>query len=286
MSEFGAALARCRRARGWTQRDLVGQLAGQFSRSSVAGVESGREQPSPRMWSALAQVLPEAVEELRPLYEAARQALLERAMAPRSRRVEADVAAPALTEICGPFAMEKLTLAYIFRESRAPEEIIESRRVRALRAGADNFVLKITHTGSVDFRVAPEVLWGGHIADEYERTAEGRSVHVSRVVFDHPLRRGEAHEFALRHWVERDPEPATEVMGEMAIPTQAAAIYLHFLGPVKPVQAWRYGPFADELLAPGEPTERNVIPISAIGDATATFITPPVGACFGIAWTW
>jgi transcriptional regulator with XRE-family HTH domain len=83
VSEFGARLARHRQQRGWTQRQMAGHLGVGLSRSTLAGVEAGRDYPSQRLWAAVTAVMPEAVDELRPLFEQARKELQDRALAPR-----------------------------------------------------------------------------------------------------------------------------------------------------------------------------------------------------------
>ena len=117
MSEFGAALGRLRSEAGLRQQDVSDRLAGNFARSTLANVESGRERPSARLWKALQDAFPEWTEQLAPTFEAG-----------RAPGVPAAADDSFLAEVGVPFAIEEVSYVYTWRDHRAPEEIIEVRR--------------------------------------------------------------------------------------------------------------------------------------------------------------
>jgi transcriptional regulator with XRE-family HTH domain len=120
VSDFGDALRRVRAAHGLRQRDLVHELDGQFARSTLANVESGREPPSPRLMALLLERFPQHGDELGPLYEASRVALSARLLS-REPSLTADHSDTASMRLGGPFVIEQYNLVYVFRESRSPE---------------------------------------------------------------------------------------------------------------------------------------------------------------------
>lgn len=273
LSEFGRRMRALRLAAGWRQDDLVDRLGGLFARSTLANVESGREVPSARLWDTIEQRLPEWIDELQPH-------LVKRALPARS-----SVGGSARPLLGVPFVVELLRLIYVFRESRSPEEIIEVRRVRATTSPADGYGLKLSHTGHAGFRVDEEVLWGGDLVDAARHDASGKTVYLRRLAFGRKLRRGQSHEFALRSWVNRDPEPSTEIQVEMTIPCEVIAIDVHFLGRDVPA-SWRFGPIADETLVPDDHDDQSWALSCDSRRASAVFEASQPGAIHGLQWQW
>lgn len=278
--EFGQHLRDLRLARGWRQSDLVTALGGRLARSTIANVEAGREAPSERLWAALTDHAPDLAELLFPEYQAARAAVAGRTSGPRRR-----TALKQAFGLGGEVVVEHLSLVYVFRESLAPEEILEVRRVRALRQGADRFGFKLGSNATDGFEVESEALWGGQLVEECLQ-GEKQTVYLRDVRFDRPLRRGEVHEFAIRTWVQRDPEPSSEVTFRFTVPAESVSVQLNFYGSKRPTQAWSFGPLADDLQVTRTPDPSRDLEIGETGTVAARFSTPGAGMTYGIAWSW
>jgi hypothetical protein len=276
-------------SRGWRQQDLAEHLDGAFARSTLANVEAGREAPSQRLWAALQAAVPDAIQELEPLYTRCRDAL-DRKPQHASDLDPLDAGSGANKSnhhLGGPFVIERLRYVYIFRESPSPEEVIETRRLRATRSGADGFGLKDSTIQSGAFRAEAEALWGGAIASEELLATDNRTVYLRRFDFGRKLRRGQVHEFALRSWIERDPNPGTQVIFELTLPADAVTIHLNFLGRSQPRSVGRIGPLADELYSEQEQQPAyEPIPAHAPGRWEADFVKPQLGLTYGLAWQW
>lgn len=282
MSDFGTCLRTLRLARGWRQQDLVEALEGGIARSTLANVESGREPPTPRLWLLLETHLPDWTPSLTECYRAAREAV------DRSRRdAHPSGESPGGGHVLGgPFVVEQFQLALVFRHSRSPEEVIEVRRVRATRSGADAYGLKFERVHQEGFRAETEALWGGSLESDEVVDVDGRTLHLRRVRFSRTLRRGQTHEFALRSWVQQDPEPGTYVNVAFPIPASAVALHLNFLGPEKPHECWHYGPLADEALLPEQAPLDTLLTPSPGGTVSHHLTGLEPGASYGIAWRW
>ena len=273
MSIFGENLKNLRLAAGLRQEDLVKQLDGVVARSTLASVESGRERPSPRLWSALERALPEWAAQLQPEYRVARG---ESDAAPNG---DLRWANPA-----GPFTLDGARYVYTWRDHRAPEEIIEVRQVRALQDGADAYVLKLD-TDGIDSELDAEALWGGRTDQSLVRHEDGRTLVMHRFVLDRPLRRGETTSFALRSWITKECDPPSVVTLTYTIPIREAALHLNFLGP-RPSSVWRFGPLADDALARDpDVAARGRVPENG-RQASAYFRKPSLNTHYGMAWEW
>lgn len=268
--DFGAELRRLRTTAGMRQTDLVDTLHGVIARSTLANVESGRELPSPRLWSAIQGDLPRWVEPLHAHYESA-------------RRPQPSVDNPLAT-LAGPFSLVEARYVYTFREHHAPEEIIEVRQVRALKDGADGYVLRMDTDGPGS-ELDLETLWGGTIEQSVVTHDPAQTVFLHRLVFDRPLRKGETHSFALRSWITQEDKPPTWVDIRYTIPIGAASIHLNFLGPA-PHRVWRFGPLAGAIMATGPELAHGQEIRLHRGAATARFPRPDLNAEYGIAWAW
>lgn len=285
MGSFGNALRRLRSERGWRQQDLADALDGRLGRSTIANLETDRERPTPRVMSLLSEVAPEWTSALQPHYETSRSR-------PRPGRVrpQADEAPDASDRprhlLAGPFVIEQLQLIYVFRHSRSPEEIIEVRSVRATTSGADGYGLKLEQTRADGFRVEEEPLWGGHLVDSEHLDRTGHTVYLRRMDFERTLRKGQVHDFAVRSWIERDPEPDTVVQARFSIPCKELAIHLNFRGPDLPRQAWAFGPIPDDALVPQRAADGEPLEIT-IGGTVSKYYSPVDAANeYGIAWAW
>ena len=275
MSEFGAALRRLRTEAGLRQQDVSDRLAGNFARSTLANVESGRERPSARLWKALQEAFPGWTDLLAPTFESGR--------APSGGPAAAEDS--FLAEVGGPFAIEEVSYVYTWRDHRAPEEIIEVRRVRALRDGAATYGLRF-NSDSESFEMETEALWGGYLDSALHLSRAGNSLYLSRFGFDRTLQRGERHSFAVRSWVARDDEPDHSIVISFTLPVARATIHLNYLGPVAPVSFWSYGPLADELLIPDSPVGGAPLRPLPNRSVTATFPHPVRGSKYGLSWAW
>jgi hypothetical protein len=182
--------------------------------------------------------------------------------------------------------VERLQLTYVFRHSRSPEEIIEVRTVRAAKTGATGYGLKLEQTAMEGFRVDEEPLWGGHLVDTEHIDQSGHTIYLRRMEFGRTLRKGQTHEFAVRSWVETDPQPDTVVQVNFSIPCRELAIHLNFRGPDLPKQAWAFRPIADDSLVPQQAKGGETLPITAGGTISKHFTTIDSANQYGIAWTW
>ena len=275
---FGALLRRLRKQAEWRQLDLADHLG--LGRSTIANLESGRERPGATVWQAIQERLPDWAHELERAYGEARRAPVN-APTKASKRDQ-----PFVPFKGGPFTIESVKYVYLFEESRSPGEILEVRRVRAAEQGADCYGLLLTHTGSTGFQVDQQALWGGSLHDSTHETEEGRTLLWRRFDFDRRLRIGQRHEFALRTWVEQDPDPQTNIGFDLSIPAREVSIHLGFHGSVRPKRAWAYGPLTDAE-ADDPPAEgRKKLRVAPDGSVVARFRKPEVGPTYGLVWEW
>lgn len=271
MSDFGPELRRLRLEASLRQVDLVDELGHVIARSTLAGIESGRELPSLRLWSALRERRPEWVATLQPAFDNARSS-------------SSTPAAGSLSSLAGPFSLVEARYIYTFRQYRSPDEIIEVRRVRALKDGADAYVLRMNTDGEGS-ELDAEVLWGGTIAQNAVRHTPGQTMFLHRLVFDHPLRKGEVYSFGLRSWISKEDDPPTWVDLRYTIPIAEASLHLNFLG-TRPRKAWRFGPVADPRLA-NEPGVAAAGQLEFRGGCVSTYFpNPSLHAEYGVAWDW
>lgn len=277
MTEFGVRLRELRVAAGLRQADLAAALVDGVARSTIANIEAGRQRPSPRFWSLLCQHLPPWESELAAAYAQVRES-----EADISRSAGAD---PAAAPLGGPFVLERLVMIYTFRHSRAPEEIVELRRVRALANGADSYGLKLVQSESANFAVEEEALFGGHFAHVEHHRVEQRTVYLRTFRFPRPLRRGQRHEFAVRSWVSQDDNPGTSVELSFTMPVAEVRLHLNFFGPDRPAAVWRFGPLADSDLVPAEPFGPDLVDLQA-GGALLHLESPQIGSVYGLSWRW
>ena len=272
-TKFGETLKALRVGEGMRQADVAMVLG--MARSTLANVETGRWAPSERLWVALCEGMPHWVDQLIPAYEAARTSV-------QVRRADGDVDNPFLG---GPFDLLSVSYAYLFEESRSPHEIVEVRRVRARKSGAKAYGLRLAHTSTPGFLIDQQALWGGAITRSVHASDTDGTVQWTKVDFGKSLRAGQRHEFAIRTWVERDPDPQTEVCFEMTLPVRQASIHLAFNGTVQPSQVWCYGPLPDDSLIPTSPGGQR--PMKMLHGTTSLTVTAPeVGQTYGVAWNW
>ena len=244
-ADFGQALRAARRAADLTQADLVRHLDRAFARSTLANIETGRERPSQRLLTVLVDHFPEWEGLLTPAFERSRRqpATTDRRRATRCSRSRRRVR----NVLGGPYQLEHLQIAYVFRHSHAPEEIIETRRIRATSTGGDGFGMRLK-AQSEGFESEDEILWGGRLDMSSRHVEDGHAIYLQRVDFGKTLRRGEVHEFAVRHWVERDPVPDPEALFSLTLPADEVSLHMRFLGPSRPRRIFRVGPLADHCL--------------------------------------
>jgi hypothetical protein len=182
--------------------------------------------------------------------------------------------------------MERLTLVYTFRHGRSPEEILELRRVRATRGRASSYGLKLVHSASEAFRVDEEVVFGGRLAATERHSSGGRTIYLRSLEFDRSLRRGQRHEFAVRSWVETDPDPDNSIHVELTLPLEELALHVNFRGPSRPESVWTYGPIADAQLAPATASGAQTASINDSGAVSMYVSQPEVGPIYGLTWDW
>lgn len=273
---FGEALRDLRRDAGLTQEKLVEHVGRAFARSTVANIETGRERPSERFFQIIGEHFPEWQDRLRAPYERCRQLpeTVGRPAPGRGRR-----------ELGGPYVIEHLHLVYVFRHSRAPEEIIATRRVRALESGCDGFGLKFQAESS-EFVTEDEVLWGGRLQSSARYQNDGRTTYLQRVDFGKILQRGETHDFAVRRWVERDPDPDREALFCLSLPAVEVSMHIKFHGPERPRRISRVGPLADHCLVREPESSRAAVPVAPGAEVSEYFSAPELGSLYGVTWDW
>jgi transcriptional regulator with XRE-family HTH domain len=283
MVSFGEQLRLLRERRGLRQTDLVASLSGQFARSTIANVEAGREPPSPRLWRALSEAFPEDVEVMTDSYLHARSRL----GSSRNTHLANPDSRPDDLRWEGPFVIERRDVTAVFRESRAPEEVLQVVTLRARLAGVSSFVTKMWSTRHEGFRVSPEVLWGGALVQQEQIDRDGHTFVMEQVDFGRELERGETHSFAVRSWVERAPMPDTGLDVSPAHPTMVIAVHVAFMSQT-PASVWAYGPIADESLSPSSASAPDARPTRQHGAGlhSVVFERPAPGESFGIDWSW
>jgi transcriptional regulator with XRE-family HTH domain len=284
MAEFGVVLRAIRKHHGLTQKELAATL--DLSRSTIGTVETGHEAPSAGLVERLCQRFPHSEEELRAAFRSAQEEAEARTAAKKQQTGRPESSSDGPSKLLGgPYVLERFDLLYTFGHSKAPQEIIELRRVRATKHGAHDFGLKVEQVDSKKFETTTEVLFGGQLTADQRRTPAGETLYLRRIDFGRKLRRGQRHHFGLRYEVERDPEPNTFIIIELTNPTEEVALHLHFTER-KPAAIWRYGPLEDERLAPSPQNRDTTLRVDRHGNATATFADPELGTNFGIAWRW
>jgi transcriptional regulator with XRE-family HTH domain len=283
--EFGTRLRSLRMAAGWRQQDLAEALGG-IGRSTIANVESGKYPPTERLWHLLEAHIPDWAAQLRQDY------LRERTAISRHDHVRLD-SASAIPDgaLGGPFVLESLQYVYVFGHSHSPEEIIEVRRVRAARSGADNYELRFAHDQSEAFELDQESLWGGSLAAVEVVTQDRSTAYLRRFDFGRKLRRGQRHDFAIRSWVERDPLPQTAVNFVLTIPAREVAIHLNFRD-TPPIACWTFESPYDNVSdptdsdAPSDSENGAWVDVAADGSASAYWLNPDPTRRHGLAWHW
>jgi len=272
---FGGLLRSLREQHRMTQADLAGRFG--LARSTLANIERGQYRPTPRLWLAICDSEPGWVHELSELYQQERD---------NGRRAVPTANGAAATEpfLGGPFEIQSIVYNYIFEESRSPNEVIEVRRVKATERGADSFGVLIEREGMPGYRLDQQALWGGELT-ETVLEEDGRTSMWRRFQFDRRLRRGQRHEFAMRSWVERDPEPGTVIQFRVTRPTLEVAISLAFHGSIRPSAAWAVGPI-DQDVEETPPPQAQRLRLMPTGAVTARFKKPEPGRRYGLIWAW
>lgn len=274
---FGELLAELRRQSGLRQSDLAEKLG--IGRSTLANVERGRERPSPRLWHRIVETLPEWPPLLSEAYLWARGG-------PDAVVPGVDGYAGAEPFLGGPFELVSLSYGYVFEESRSPGEIIEVRRVRATESRAGSFGLRLAHNGTAGRVVEQHSLWGGRLTSTEAVAGDGTPVHWSRFDFDRRLRKGEVHEFAIRTWVERDPDPRTAIRFNLTLPAKVVSVHAAFHGSVRPAAAWAFGPLAAGPDGDVPASECSPIDVRDGAAFSAQFRRPELGKEYGVGWAW
>ena len=253
---LGALLRELRTQEGLSQMRVAEKLG--ISRSTVANLEAGRHWMSDELLERLRDRLPQWDQALR------------RGRLPKP----AESTNPSLI-------IEELTITYVFQESKSPGEIIQVRRVRAVRAGVTSYVLGVTRTDDLALVTETHVLWGGHLEDG--STTDGRE--LTTVNFGRSLRRGEVHDFALRSWVQRDADPDTEIWLEVSRPTKRASLHLAFEGRRSVQRAWSYQVEGEDAeVPPASSWER--LSVGPDGQVSVTFDSLKPGRIYALSWEW
>jgi len=177
--------------------------------------------------------------------------------------------------------IDDLTITYVFQESKSPSEIIQVRRVRAVRSGVSSYVLGLKRTDDQALTLETHLLWGGHLEDG--PTTDGQE--LATVNFGRGLRRGEVHDFALRSWVQRDASPDNEIWLEVSRPTKRASLHLAFEGRRSVRQAWTYQLEDESSDIPPADTCMS-LPTGPDGQVSITFENPSPGRIYALSWEW
>lgn len=279
---FGEALRDARRAAGLTQAELIDRLGRRFARSTLANIETGRERPSERIFAVILDGFPQWESVLARPFERSRWQAREAEPLPSSVRSPSARNRPVLG---GAYQLERLQIVYVFRHSRAPEEILENRRIRALASGGDGFGLRF-RAESEGFEIEDEVLWGGRLESSARYDHDGATTYLQRVRFGRTLRRGQVHDFAVRRWVARDPNPDTEALFQLTLPAAEVSLHLKFHGPERPRRILRVGPLADHCLVRDRGALDAAVPVDPRVDVSEYFQRPEIGALYGVVWDW
>ncbi|MEL4504689.1 helix-turn-helix transcriptional regulator [Luteococcus sp. H138] len=265
METFGEALKRRRKESGMRQVDVVDALDHVIARSTLANVEAGRERPSARFWASLQECLPDWAEALAPCHP---DRALAHPMAPDK----------------SSFDVVESTCSYTFREHSSPEEILLTRRVRAIVDGVDGYDLQITSDRSA-FGLESEPVFGGWIERSERRLGAENSVYLTRFHFDRTLRAGDEHEFALRSWVS-GADPGCSAQITFTSPTRHARLTLNFWGSRRPTAVWRFGPLPDPPLIPPDGNGCERIEPIAPGTYSWRLSSPELMRTYGMGWAW
>jgi transcriptional regulator with XRE-family HTH domain len=278
---FGTALRQARKGAGLTQHDLVERLDRQFARSTLANIETGRERPSERILRLILGGFPEWETVLAGPFERSRRPV----PAPDDRPVRSGTTRRSRFALGGPYRLEQLQIVYVFQHSRAPEEILESRRIRAVAGGGDGFGLRF-RAQSDGLEMDDEVLWGGRLESSARYDEDGHTTYLQRVDFGRTLRRGQVHDFAVRRWVARDPTPDTEALFCLSLPAEEVSVHVKFHGPDRPTRIRRVGPLADHCLVRDRGALEAATAVDPLRDVSEYFVKPQVGALYGVIWDW
>lgn len=254
LERAGRALRHARAEAGLSQAELAERLG--IARSTIANLEAGRHGVSPAV-----------------------RALLDEALPGWLPKLTARATQPVSVDNNG-LSIEEVGITYVFEQSKSPSEIIQLRRVRAVRAGVRRYHLGLRRSDHKTFTADTQTLWGGGIV-EHPSSVEGWATHS--VDFGRGLRRGETHEFAMRSWVERDAEPDTEIWLEVTAPTRLARMNLTFNGPY-PSRAWAFTKPSDEREK--RPEETAPVPAKHGYPVTATFEQLVPNVIYALCWEW
>lgn len=236
---------------GLRQADLANLIG--LARSSISNLEGGRQGFTPEVRLRLAKSLP--------------------GWLPAREQAEA----PALTN--ASLVVNELTIAYVFEEHESPSEIVQIRRITAVRSGPNRYGLALGRTDQQPLGGDTAVLWGGFLEEEQLDSSGQLRTSLN---FGRDLRRGESHEFAIRTWIERDGTPDTQIDLDVTRPTAAAHLHLAFHGRRRIRYAWSQvkggGTGADEPLMP--------LALSPDASVSAHFHSLTPGHSYHLAWRW
>lgn len=280
--EFGDALRDARRAAGLTQEQVIARVGHRFARSTLANIETGRERPSERIFALIVEGFPEWERALAGPFGSSRRSRVPEPGGPAARRA---ASRPNRFALGGPYQLEQLQIVYVFQHSQAPEEVLESRRIRAVASGGDGFGLRF-RAQSDGLEIEDEVLWGGRLDSSARYDEDGHTTYLQRVDFGRTLRRGQVHDFAVRRWVARDPNPDTEALFCLSLPAAEVSLHLKFHGPQRPSRIRRVGPLADHCLVRDRGALEAATAVDPRTDVSEYFTRPEVGALYGVIWDW
>jgi transcriptional regulator with XRE-family HTH domain len=266
-----------------TQEQLIERLGGQFARSTLANIETGRERPSERLLALIVEGFPEWKQLLTLPFERSRWQPREPERGRSSTRRPATKSGRYV--LGGPYQLEHLQIVYVFRHSHAPEEILETRRIRAVAGGGDGFGLRF-RAQSEGFEIEDEVLWGGRLESSARYDEDEHTTYLQRVDFGRTLRRGQAHDFAIRRWVARDPNPDTEALFQLPLPADEVSLHVKFHGLERPRRILRVGPLADHCLVRDRGVLDAAVAVDSRLDVSEYFSKPEIGALYGVIWDW
>jgi hypothetical protein len=127
------------------------------------------------------------------------------------------------------------------------------------------------------------LLEGGELVEDRQYGRPG--YRVGRIRFPGPLRTGERHRVRYDTRYPGSPNPDTWFTLAVGNPIERATVRVTFDRAELPCRVWRVDGTPAEV-GGSDPDDSAPLTMDATGHVTTTFAAPPVGLCYGIAWSW